>query len=242
MIKLERQNALVLLLDAGDTLYSDQYLTQQSKGALIIEAMNGMAYDAMVIGEGDLLLGVDVLRQRIEEADFPIISANLYEMGKDELFTDPYVIVEKNQLKIGILGLTGTPANDSTGFIVSDPLMATQNWIFRLKNEVDVVVVLSHLGWSQNNLLARLSFPIDFIVGGGTEESTEQFYIADNNTHLAQAEFPVLGHAGRAIGRWEIRAIKGEGVISSSWGIVSLDASFADDQSMVLLLEQYMNP
>jgi 5'-nucleotidase len=242
MINLERKNAQVLLLDAGDTLYSDQYLTQQSKGALIIEAMNMMDYDAMVIGERDLLLGVDVLRQRIAEADFPIISANLYENGSDDLFVEPYTIVEKNYLKIGVLGLTGTSTDESTGFMVVDPVRTTQDWVFRLKNEVDVVVVLSHLGWTENNQLAQLPFPIDFIVGGGYENSSEQFYISESNTRLAQAEYPVIGHAGRVVGRWEITAVAGYGVISSNWGVVSLDAAFNADQSMVMLLERYINP
>lgn len=236
MIKMQRQNAPVLLLDAGDALYSDRPLTEKSKGALIIEAMNMMAYDAMALGEQDLLLGADVLRQRIDEADFPIISANVWTENHEELFTEPYVIVEKNHLKIGILGLTGTPAETPAGFNVSDPIEAAQKYVFEIDKEADVVVVLSHLGWTKSDLVARLSFPIDFVIGGGVEQSTIQYYEAPNGTRLAQAEFPTSGHAGRYVGMWVINANKEEGVIASEWQDVSLGPEFNDDQGMLLLL------
>ena len=68
----------MLVLDAGNTIYG-QALAVQSKGQVIVESMSAMGYDAMTVGESDLRLGLDLLLQRAEEADFIFLSCNLVD-------------------------------------------------------------------------------------------------------------------------------------------------------------------
>jgi len=74
---------------------------------VIVEAMNLMGYDVMALGEVDLQLGEDALRQRIAEAQFAVLSANVIVQSTGELFAKPYVIMERGGRRIGIVGLTG---------------------------------------------------------------------------------------------------------------------------------------
>jgi len=77
------------LLDAGRTLMGPVPVTIETKGGVIIEAMNMLGYDAMTVGEHDLQLGLEVVREREEEAEFPFLSANLVLADTNELLFAP---------------------------------------------------------------------------------------------------------------------------------------------------------
>lgn len=111
VIKEQREaNQHVLLLDAGNALFStEDRLTLQTKGGAIIEAYNFLGYDAMGLGQDDVQLGLEVLKARIAEAQFPIVSANVYVGNSQDLLTQPYVILERGGHRIAILGLTWGP-------------------------------------------------------------------------------------------------------------------------------------
>ena len=71
----------VLLLDAGNALYAAQGVNKTTQGKYMVEAMNRLGYDAMLLGDQDFAWGVDVLKQRIAEARFPVLSANVFVGG-----------------------------------------------------------------------------------------------------------------------------------------------------------------
>jgi 2',3'-cyclic-nucleotide 2'-phosphodiesterase (5'-nucleotidase family) len=230
----------LLLLDAGDTLFSDRPLTRQSKGALIIEAMNLMGYNAMALGEGDLQLGVGPLQERIAEAKFPILSANVRLTGKDTLFAEPFTIIPIAGHRIGILGLTGMPEEVPRGFAVDDPLEAARRFLPAVTQQADLVIILSHLGWIENARLADLSSDVDLIVGGGSLPMGGQPYRAGmTGTRLTQTERPTVGHAGRYIGQWNI-VLKSDGsAVFEGWRMIPLLPDYPDDPAVVDLLGRY---
>ena len=241
MIENEReQHAYVLTLDGGDALFSDRPLTQQSQGALIIEAMNLMGYDAMALGEGDLKLGVDVLRQRMEQASFPVLSANLHLAESGELFALPYTILELGGRKVGVIGLTGRPAELPSAFTIADPFTAAQQILPQVAEQADLVIILSHLGWTQNIKLAGISPVVDLIISGGAPMPGEQPYTAPSTgARLAQAESPTRGHAARFVGRWELTLSAKDDIVVNGWQSIPLDAQFADAPAVVELLQHY---
>jgi len=90
-----------------------------------------MGYDAMALGEVDLQLGEDTLRQLIDDAHFPVLSANVIVRSTGDLFTAPYVVLERGGRRIGVIGLTGSgsyPANFAGSLALSDePQLLGQN-------------------------------------------------------------------------------------------------------------------
>jgi 5'-nucleotidase/UDP-sugar diphosphatase len=237
----EKQDYL-LLLDGGDSLMSDaaQRLNLDSEGALMIEAMNLLGYDALVLGERDLQLGPEVLRQRMDEADFPVLSANARLAETGELLASPYAILNVGGLSIGIIGLTGISPDIPLAFTISDPLAAAEEVLKEVEPQADLIVLLSHLGWDGNKALADLAGEIDLVVSGGLQKTENQPYRSPaTGVWLAQAELPTPGHAGRLVGRWKV-TISPEGrVTDSDWKTISLEPQFVDDPAMVALLARY---
>ncbi len=231
-----------MLLDAGDSLLSDerQPVSLASKGAFSVEAMNLMGYDAMALGERDLQLGVEFLRDRMGRADFGFLSANLRLAESGDLFALPYTILEFGGRSVGIIGLTGTPSSPPAGFKVLDPIEAVQELLPQVVEQVDLIILLSHLGWAKNVELANMFSEVDLVIGGGTDAPGNQPYKSSSTgTYLAQAELSSPGHAGRYVGRWRL-SISAEGQPQvDSWRIIALEPQFQDNPEMVALLGRY---
>ena len=65
-----------LILDAGD-LFTGTPIADVSRGRAVIDVMNAIGYDAVAVGNHEFDYGIDTLRDRIREADFPFLSANI---------------------------------------------------------------------------------------------------------------------------------------------------------------------
>jgi len=226
-----------LLLDAGNTLFGNQPLAQQTQGQVIVEAMNLLGYDAMALGSEDFWLGLDVLRQRMEEAEFPILSANAVISGTDQLFATPYVIKEIKDHKVGIIGLTNQEAANTSGraIIVLDPLETLKNLMDEVSKEADIIIVLSHLGTVVDVQMAGEVEGIDLIVGGQSQDVLDPpLWIGESGPVIAQA-----GYQGQWIGVVRLE-IDSRGKVAGHQGeIVLLGPDFADDPEMRAFLDQY---
>ena len=74
---LEKQYRYVLLVDAGDHLQGTAF-GSMDQGASILQLMNKAGYDLATPGNHEFDYGMDTFLERVQEADFPYISCNLY--------------------------------------------------------------------------------------------------------------------------------------------------------------------
>jgi len=112
---------------SGDTL-SPSLLSGIDKGAHIIDILNHMGVDAMVPGNHEFDFGPDVFRERIAEANFPVVSSNIVEAdGTAPKNTIDKRIVEVEGVKVGFYGLTteDTPVVSSPGDLTFAPSVET---------------------------------------------------------------------------------------------------------------------
>jgi hypothetical protein len=170
----------VLLLDTGNLFFRkpSQTETKQKDGflraELLIQAYNEMGYDAVNVGEKDLMEGLKFLTGLAPKARFPFVSANLVERKTGESIFSPYVIKEIAGIKVGILGLM-SEVFDSTvqerehGFHILDPFTTSRSLIKNLKENCDLLIVLSQLGEMRDKRLAKENPQIDLVLGGGGE-------------------------------------------------------------------------
>jgi 5'-nucleotidase/UDP-sugar diphosphatase len=227
----------VLLLDGGNTLFGNQPLAKQTQGQAIVEAMNLLGYDAMVLGGEDFWLGLDVLRQRMEEAEFPILSANVVLAKTEQLFAVPYVIKEIGDHKVAIIGLTNQEAANAAGgdVVVLDPLETLKDVMDEVGEEADVIIVLSHLGAEVDFQMAGQVKGIDLIVGGHSRDVLHPpLWIEASGTVIAQA-----GYQGQRIGIVSLETDSQGKVVDHQGEVLFLTDQFADDPEMMAFLEQY---
>ncbi len=157
-----------LFLSAGDMIQGNNW-ANLVQGESVIEWMNEMRFDAMVLGNHEFDFGQEVLRKRISESSFPVLGANV--VGLNHLIK-PFVIEDLAGVKIGIIGVvaeetpTTTHPRNVAGLKFISPVETVRKYVGELKPQVDLVVLLSHIGYPADRDLAQRVKGIDVIVGG----------------------------------------------------------------------------
>jgi 2',3'-cyclic-nucleotide 2'-phosphodiesterase (5'-nucleotidase family) len=241
LIKATRQqSANVLLLDAGDTLFGQQPLAQQSNAKVLIDGMNLMGYNAMVIGDLDLQLGLEILRQRIADSKFPILSANLMVAGENKLLSEPYTVLDVGGRKVGIIGLTwdGLSPDDPSikgKFLLLKADLVLPQYVTEVSQQADIVILLSNMGYEEDQRLSSAVPGIDLIVGGRSRmPMNEAWRNETTGTLIVQA-----GAQGEWIGRRQLH-IDSAGVVTEHQDeLIYLTDDFADDPEMQAFLDNY---
>ena len=108
LVKEEKaKNPETIYIDAGD-YFSGPYVSTLTEGAAVIETMNFLGLDAACIGNHEFDHGWQNTFNQLKKATFPILNGNIFVEDTGKLFWDnPYIIIEKQGLKIGIIGLHG---------------------------------------------------------------------------------------------------------------------------------------
>jgi hypothetical protein len=221
----------VLVLDAGDSLVRDRPPALTSQGKSSVELMNLMGYDAMALGAGDLaILGVEVIRQRMEQARFPFLSANVVLTETGELLTDPYALYEVEEQRIAVIGLTDEVQLPDAEVI--DPLSSLREVLTQLEGQADIYVLLSHAGLEANQEIAKVAPEIDLIVSGGGQGYALEALRFEDGPPLVHADMAAPGHAGRrvGVGRWWFD--DDGGLVALDWTNLALEPSIPDDPEM----------
>lgn len=226
----------VLLLDAGGTLFG-QNLAALSKGQVIVEAMNAMGYDALTVGESDLLQGLEVLQQRAEEASFPLLSCNLVSAQDGKPLFSPYAVVERDGVRLGILGVSeaelGSMSQLASVAKVVDPFKSVHQYLPEVQAKSDVVIVLSHLGFEMDTTLAQLEPGIQVIVGGKSRRLLRAPEVV-GSTVIVQA-----GYDGEWLGQLDIALDGQRHAVDPRVEIITLGPEVADEPSLAALVDSY---
>lgn len=214
----------VLVMDAGDVFQRGPL--DSLMGAPDFQVMNAVPYDVMTLGNNEFKAtngpeALVALMQRVKEAHFPVLSANVFDATSGKLLVEAYRIFDIGGLKIGVFGLT-TPRiagyEQTRGLRVEDPIAAARRTVSELKGKADVIIALTHLGFPADLELAAAVPGITAIVGG------------DSHTAI---DSPILVRRSGAAPAW---AINGTIVCQDGeWGVtvgrLDLDLRRDDDGS-----------
>lgn len=170
--EIEAQGLPVLTLDAGDQSQGTLFYTTYG-GKAEIEIMNMIGFDAMTLGNHEFNRGPDSLAEMLALASFPIVSGNVVVADGHPLapLVRDHLVIERGDMRVGVLGVTtpDTAFLSSPGEAVSfeDPAAHLREAAARLRAQgVRNIVVLSHLGFVQDQRLAAEVDGISLIVGG----------------------------------------------------------------------------
>ena len=96
-----------LLLDTGD-IFQGTLVGTKSEGEAVMRYMNAVGYDAWVIGNHEFDLGRHVTESLMKQAEFPTLSANIYDTtdGNWTHYAQPTLLKDFGPMKVGIVGIT----------------------------------------------------------------------------------------------------------------------------------------
>lgn len=220
--KIRTAESNVLLLDAGDIFQGTPYFNV-FKGEPEIKAMSMMGYDACTMGNHDFDAGLENFATQLQHARFPVVICN-YDFTKTPMENrhQPYLILRKGGLKIGITGvgieLNGLVPDDLAGNTqYLDPIASVNKVAEMLKkrHQCDMVICLSHLGYQYREsnskmsdlVLAKETEYIDLIIGGHTHTFLDK-PVLQRNKRGADVVINQVGWGGILLGRLDYEFLK----------------------------------
>lgn len=203
--EIEAKGDTVITVDLGDFIDRWHPLTEATDGQANIQLMNQVHYDAATIGNNE---GVGnskaVLNGLYDQADFDVLLANLFDKKtlKAPDWARPYkIITTEAGTKVGLIALTAPfPLTYSpNGWDIRSPFDILPQLVNQLRDQVDVLVLMSHLGIGYDRAIADELPQIDVILGSHTHHLFVQGEL-DNGVLLAAA-----GKHGQYVGEVDLQ-------------------------------------
>src|SRR5215475_14377555 len=192
------ENPNSILIDVGD-VYQGTDVSLRNKGALMIDLLNHLQYDAWVVGNHEFDWGMECFEHALQQSNMPVLAANmLLEQKPAGEFPDanhpfakiqPFILKEIAGIKLAIIGVTTPgmsfwlPREFTRGIDFRPPVEPVRRAIERAKSEgADAIVLTGHMGLKPrsggddfaNSVVALTSeFPdIAAFIAGHTHQAT----------------------------------------------------------------------
>jgi 2',3'-cyclic-nucleotide 2'-phosphodiesterase (5'-nucleotidase family) len=233
LVDQEKEITNVLLTNAGDIFSGNPIVDNYpEKGFPIIDLMNRVGYDISVIGNHEFDYGETNLKNRMQQAEFKWICANVDAKSSVIPQPSPFVNITIDEIKVTFLGLVETDGKKND-IIPSTHPWRVKNLTFQNPEDIvsdysnvkseensDLYIALTHIGHTKSNSLGDFElanqFPyFDLIIGG---HSNGKINTVINNIPVFQA-----GNDLNYIGKIEL-TIKDKKVQSIDYNLIDLNA------------------
>ncbi len=158
-------------LHAGDE-FTGTPISAITEGESQIPILNLIHPDAFTIGNHEFDYGWDTLKQRIAEMEFPVLCANILDKNTGKPIALSKLIIERQGVKIGVIGITtqqlsGLVMQDVIDQLqVEDPIPVVNRLLDELEPITDIQIALTHQGVDEDKRLADGCPRLELIVGG----------------------------------------------------------------------------
>ena len=170
----------VLLLHAGDFNQGSSYYTRFG-GEAELAAFNAFGYDCLTLGNHEFDNGTEDLAARLARINCPVVCANV-DCSATALapYVQPCAVLHKAGRTIGIIGAapdlsTNISSSARKGLVQLDLVQTVNDCSAKLAPKCDLVILLSHLGYDEDQRLAPMLRGVDLIVGGHSHTFVDDF-------------------------------------------------------------------
>ena len=161
---VRKNNKNVVLVEVGDAIQDNQIDVfakdkKYYKDHPIPKVLNEMNYDIFVLGNHEFNFGMKALDEILKDIKAKKLTANFYHKKNDKRYIDATTIIEKDGVKLGIIGLS-TPMSakfeEDTGNLkdmkFTSPTEEARTQVEKLKAKgVDAIIVIAHMGIENEN-------------------------------------------------------------------------------------------
>ena len=231
----------VLTFDGGDTIHGT-YAAVKTEGEALIPILNRLGFDAMT-AHWEFAYGPERFKRVAEQLSYPVLACNVYEKESQKLIFPAYTIREVGSLRVGTIGIASNivdktmPPSFSEGTYFTLGNEELPSYIAKLRKEekVDLIVVLSHLGFPQDVKLAREIKGIDVLLSSHTHNRLFAAKRIDN-TIIIQS-----GSHGSFLGRLDLE-IQDTQIVDFKHQLITVEESIAPDKIVQELVEKALVP
>ena len=231
----------VIALDNGDTIHGT-FPVVHSKGEALLPMLNALAFNAMT-AHWEFAYGPDHFKSIVDRLDYPMLAINCYDKDTDKLVFPPFHIVDRGGLSVGVIGIADTivdktmPKHFSKGIYFTLGNEELPHHIRRLRDSegVDLIIVVSHLGYPQELKLAEEVDGIDVLLSGHTHNRLYEAVVV-NGAIVMQS-----GSHGSFVGRLDLRVEDGR-VRDFRHELINVEESIKLDPEVDAMVNDALDP
>lgn len=231
----------MLFCDCGDTLHGT-YPAQATQGEALIPILNALGLDAMT-AHWEFAYSPEAFKQQAAKLAYPMLAINVYDEAGGERLFPPYRVKEIGGLRMGLVGIASNivdktmPPHFSTGirFTLGREELPAVIDTLRSREKVDLVILISHLGFPQDMKLLAEVRGIDVCLSGHTHNRLYE--------PALQGEALVIqsGCHGSFLGRLDLE-IEGGRVADYRHRLIEVEAGVEPDPAVADLVRQALAP
>lgn len=178
------ENAYTLFTNGGDDFEKGSIAELKSNGTATVEATQAMEFDVRVVGNHDFAWGADTLLEYVQDDHAQVLASNSHYQGDPSMpfNAKDFVTLQAGCLKVGFFGMSSVPWNEFDQQLDTKPIPdfvpeIRMNWeweaimrgvVSQYRDQVDVLVMLSHLGAGKDKRLLEEFPEVDLALGGHT--------------------------------------------------------------------------
>jgi 2',3'-cyclic-nucleotide 2'-phosphodiesterase (5'-nucleotidase family) len=239
-VRQERDGA-VIALDNGDTFHGTFHAVE-SRGGAFIEPVNLLGLDAWTV-HWDFAYGPERMRELAAKLNHPLLACNCYVKATGELAYPAFTVIERSGVRVGVIGIAATildktmPPKFSEGlrFTLGNEELSGHIRMLRDREGVDLVVVLSHLGFPQDVKLASEVAGIDVLLSGHTHNRMDRPLVVNGATIIQS------GCHGSFVGRLDVE-LDGGRVGAIRHQLIHVNDTIPADPEMERVVEAIVSP
>ncbi|WP_290541277.1 bifunctional UDP-sugar hydrolase/5'-nucleotidase [Alistipes sp.] len=235
---------MVVLVDAGDCWTGNAYVDMAATpGMPMIALMNRIGYDVATLGNHEFDHGQAFLGSMIDSMAFEEICANVVSDTCSFPQLPPYVVLEKDGIRIGIVGVVtnyegpGHPAGNASSFQgleFPDPQAMAMKYAAELRPKVDLLVLLSHMGDDRDAELLGKETRFDVVIGGHTHEEIDSLIngslLTQTGKYLRNVGVTTVRFRGREIEDIDFRLVPLDGYAPDASYQAEVDRCYASPE------------
>lgn len=231
----------VLFCDCGDTLHGT-YPALKTQGQAMIPVLNSLGLDAMT-AHWEFAFGPATFKQRAAELNYPTLAINVFDQATQERLFPAYSIKEIGGLRIGLVGIACNIVDKTMPPAFSEGLYFTLGReelppiidVLRAREKVDLILLISHLGFSQDMKLLSEVEGIDVCLSGHTHNRLYKPAL-QGKTLIIQS-----GCHGSFLGRLDLDIADGR-VVDYKHQLIEVEAGIIPDPDVADLVRQALAP
>lgn len=227
-------NPRTIVLDAGDFFTMSKKLLKDS---LVCEAYATIPYDGILLGDQELTRDENFLNDVLPKLESSIILSNLEAPSLS--FVRKYKVIKRGGLSIGVIGILGGnamkyyPKDIRDSIVLTDPASTVNEIVKRIRPRTDVIILLSHQGFDQDQVLAKSLKGVNIILGAHSQTVPKEAVII-NDILISQA-----GREGYYVGLIELKLNKYKKIEEHIMSTISMTQDMPDHPRIMELIKYF---
>lgn len=214
----------------------------KTEGRALVPILNALGLAAMT-AHWEFAYGGATFKQRAAKLHYPMLAINVYDQATKERLFPPYSVKEIAGLRIGLVGIASNivgktmPASYSEGleFTLGRVELPPIIDVLRTQENVDLIVLISHLGFPQDMKLVSEVQGVDVCLSGHTHNRLRA-PVLQGKTLVIRS-----GCHGSFLGRLDLEVGGGQ-VVDYRHQLIEVEASVEPDPAVDDLIRQALAP